>query len=775
MGRKKKEEKNNNSEDLGDRPLRFNIASEAKRGVIAVFLMALALVILLGFIGKAGVIGDKVNLATSIAMGWAKLFLPIFLIIAGIVLFFRKKKSFYAFKIIGLLLMLSSIAGFFHWFLKASDMLSAAKAGSNGGYVGYGVTYLLVKYFGGAGGLVIILALFFIGLILTFNFTIFNAIAKLWKKEEPEETPPVELPENIPAESKPESPLPQEQPLLLEPAEDDAKDNIGKVEFAEGNDQYIDKKIADEIIGSSGFVSRKRSIDTKIKDKRKSNDWELPPLDLLDEGEEEVKAENTKDKENQKIIKDTFSHFGIEVIEVEIRVGPSVTQYSFRPEEGVKLSKIIALQDNLALALARHPIRIEAPIPGKSFIGVEVPNEKPSIVKIRSILDRDDFLNRSSSLTLALGKDVNAEHIYEDLDKMPHLLVAGATNTGKSVCINAIIVALLYQNTPDNLEFLMVDPKRVELSRYDGIPHLRSKVIVESSKVVNMLKWAVGEMERRYRHLQDVAALNIASYNSKVGSGKKRKYTDPETGAVVEETLEKMSYLVIVIDELAELMSSHGKDVEGAIIRLAQMARAVGIHLIVSTQRPEVKVITGLIKANITNRIAFRVATQIDSRTILDMSGAEKLLGNGDMLYISPINPKPKRIQGVFVSEAEVKRVVKFWKNQDKENGEKDEDEIVGSKKILEFSESPINEEDDEYFEAAREEVVRSKKASASLLQRRLRIGYPKAARLLDLLEQRGVIGPPDGNKPREIIGAGDETQYVDPINDQQQRDKWNF
>jgi S-DNA-T family DNA segregation ATPase FtsK/SpoIIIE len=387
---------------------------------------------------------------------------------------------------------------------------------------------------------------------------------------------------------------------------------------------------------------------------------------------------------------------------------------------------------------------------------------------------------------LALGEDVSGNYIFGNLERMPHLMVAGATGTGKSVCINSLITALLYQNSPEDLKLIMVDPKRVELSFYNGIPHLLCNVIVENNKVLNSLKWAVGEMERRYKLLQEMSSVNIASFNEKVKSGKKRKITDPDTDETREESLSKLPYIVIIIDEVADLMGSHGREVEGAIVRLAQMARAVGIHLIVSTQRPSVEIITGLIKANITNRIAFQVASQIDSRTILDAAGAEKLLGKGDMLYLSSASPKPKRIQGVFIEESETRKVVEFIKSQKFEEKidlpENKVDEIqFGKSPEPDFSQGDIsefrgslNDEEDSLYEAAKEEVIRSGKASASLLQRRLRVGYARAARLLDVLESKEIIGPADGAKAREVfIKPEAVNDYTDPKEDQEKRDKW--
>lgn len=773
MGRKKKIDKEKDklvSED--GHKLEFDIAGDAKRSIAAVIFFALALVILLGFFGEAGVVGESLGNAVAEMIGWTKWVFPIFLIMASIVLLLRKETSFYVAKLAGLLVVFLSLTGLFHMFFDVHKMAKIAKAGSGGGYVGYAVAYFSVHFLGTAGGFVVIIAFLLIGIIIAFNFSIRHFIERLLKKSEPLENPLEDVEEVKVVKEVKEEPK-------LEEKRSKADENIGKIEFVEGPDQYVDDKLFDKI--SSGAAAAKKALSKNKLKVNTDNDWQLPPLDLLEKGSGVAKGGDVE--KNAEIIEKTLRHFGIEVERGEILTGPAVTQYSFRPAVGVKVSKILALQNDLSLALAAHPIRIEAPIPGKSMIGIEVPNKVSAMVRMRDILESEDFKYRKSDLMLALGEDVSGEYVFGNLEKMPHLMVAGATGTGKSVGINSVITALLYQNSPKDLKFIMVDPKRVELSLYNGIPHLLSEVIVENGKVVSALKWAVGEMERRYRQLQDTGSRDIASYNEKVSGGKTRKVTDPETGEVYEQELEKLPFIVIIIDELADLMGSHGKEVEGAIVRLAQMARAVGIHLIVSTQRPSVEVITGLIKANITTRISFQVATQIDSRTIIDMSGAEKLLGNGDMLYLSASSPKPKRIQGVYVSESEVKRVVKFIRDQKQpedsiEIGEDITKPTVGG--TLEFKDSDDGSaQEDDLFEAAKSEVERAGKASASLLQRRLRVGYARAARLLDILEDKGIIGPADGAKPREVYTAKNTPQeainYDDAVSDQTARDKWQI
>jgi S-DNA-T family DNA segregation ATPase FtsK/SpoIIIE len=467
-----------------------------------------------------------------------------------------------------------------------------------------------------------------------------------------------------------------------------------------------------------------------VEDRR---DWKLPPFDLLDDNKTEVDSGNIES--NVAVIQKTLGDFGIEVEMGEVNVGPTVTQYTLRPATGVKLSQIASLQNDLALALAAHSIRMELPIPGKALVGIEVPNKATAIVRLREVMQTSDFINHKSKLALGLGRDVAGRPQISDLAKMPHLLVAGATGTGKSVAINSLFISLLYRNTPQDVKFIVVDPKRVELNLYNGIPHLLTPVITESDKAVNALKWAVAEMDRRYKLLAEVGKRNIVEYN--------------------EANELQLPYIVILVDELADLMAVAQQDVEASIVRLAQMARAVGLHLVLATQRPSVEIITGLIKANITSRIAFAVASQIDSRTILDTSGAEKLLGNGDMLFTSAEFTKPRRVQGAYIGEKEVKKVVDFFKQQT--------GAVIYNEEIVEKPKRPLgipgmeggdDDSEDDLFEAAKEEVMRAGKASASLLQRRLRVGYARAARLLDILEDKGIIGPGEGAKPREVYGV---------------------
>ncbi|MBI2013397.1 MAG: hypothetical protein HYS87_01020 [Candidatus Colwellbacteria bacterium] len=524
-------------------------------------------------------------------------------------------------------------------------------------------------------------------------------------------------------------------------AEEEKLKITGATEESEEEQEDEDKRKPEEDEEPEEEDEKDKEIEIKITEGQKNMrmqavapvNWENyvpPPANLLHSAVEKPTVGDLR--ANANIIKRTLEGFGIPVEMGEITIGPKVTRYTLKPAEGVKLSKITALNQDLSLAVAAHPIRIEAPIPGKSLVGIEIPNKTASLVRLGSLITYADFV-KAPNLTFALGRDVAGEAVLANLAKMPHLLIAGTTGSGKSIMIHSLLISLIYKNSPETMRMLLIDPKRVELSIYEGIPHLMTPVITEGKKVVSILRFAIEEMERRYNTLLAAGKRDIASYNS----GRKNDI---------------MPYIVIVVDELADLMMSYGREIENSIIRLAQMARATGIHLVLSTQRPSVEVITGLIKANITSRIALQVASQVDSRTILDMAGAEKLLGGGDLLFVSSDLGKPKRIQGAYVSNEELKKVVDFIKNKNTfdSTGEL-ETKIQESLENKNMNLGGVEGEDELYDEAV--QVVReSKKASASLLQRRLKVGYARAARLLDLMEEAGIIGPGEGAKPREVF-----------------------
>jgi S-DNA-T family DNA segregation ATPase FtsK/SpoIIIE len=481
-------------------------------------------------------------------------------------------------------------------------------------------------------------------------------------------------------------------------------------------------------------------------------DWKFPGVSLLNQKQDKADAGDVN--ANAQAIRDTFSNFNIEVEMEGANVGPRVTQYTLKPPTGVKLTKLTALDNNLALDLAAQSIRIEAPIPGKRAVGIEVPNVKAAIVRLSSILQSGEWGEQTSGLAFAIGKDIGGKSVVTDLAKMPHLLVAGQTGSGKSVMINTILTSLLYRNSPADLKLILVDPKQVELKPYDDIPHLLTPVITEPEKCISALKWATAEMERRYKALSEVGKRNIAEYN-----------------LIKKE--EGMPYIVIVIDELADLMMMAARDVEALIVRIAQKARAVGIHLVLATQRPSVDVITGLIKANVPARIAFTTASQIDSRTIIDQMGAEKLLGQGDMLLLTAEMPKPRRIQGAFISDDETTKVTDFIRMQ--RPPQYDAEVIsqpvqIGKGGVV--ADYDTADADDDMWKDAIRVVIEGRKASTSLLQRRLRIGYGRAARLIETMEEQGIVGPADGARPREVLvnsleevfGGGSESSDVSEV-----------
>jgi S-DNA-T family DNA segregation ATPase FtsK/SpoIIIE len=473
--------------------------------------------------------------------------------------------------------------------------------------------------------------------------------------------------------------------------------------------------------------------------------WEYPPISLLNDVTN-TKADAGDVRKNAGTIEQTLDSFGIRAHVVEVNVGPAVAQYALELSQGTKISKITSLSSDLALALAAPTgqIRIEAPIPGRSLVGVEVPNKSLRIVTLKEMLLSSEMANAKSKLAVALGLDVSGKPLIADISGMPHVLVAGTTGSGKSVMINTLITSLLFRTTPQEVRLILVDPKRVELTQYNDIPHLLTPVIVEVDQTLSALKWAVDEMDRRYKMFSSAGARNILSYNEMQG-------------------YQALPYIVIFIDELADLMMFAPAEVEDKITRLAQMARATGIHLVLSTQRPSVNVITGLIKANIPTRVAFNVSSMIDSRVILDTPGAEKLLGRGDMLYIPPDQAKPNRIQGTFVTEKEVKKLVEFMKTKAKDKGIPIEytEEVTQQKVTVTRSSGLVETTDgqDPLYEDARGVVMQYDRASASLLQRRLKLGYARAARILDQLEAAGVVGPSEGSKPREVLVRIDQSQ----------------
>jgi DNA segregation ATPase FtsK/SpoIIIE, S-DNA-T family len=497
-----------------------------------------------------------------------------------------------------------------------------------------------------------------------------------------------------------------------------------------------------------------------------SGTYAPPSLSLLKK--DTGKPQTGDVKANANIIKRTLKEFGINVEMDAVEIGPTITRYALKPAQGVKIARIVGLQQELQLNLSSGSLRIEAPIPGKSLVGIEIPNLQRATVGLASLLKTPEFTDSPHPLLVALGKDVTGHAHFTNVARMPHALIAGTTGSGKSIMLHNLVVSLLFRNSPDQLRFLMVDPKRVELTLYEGIPHLLAPVITDAKKALLMLKWAVKEMERRYDILQSEKIQNLDSYHTNIYQPAKKTWE--AAGSPEEDRAnlpEPLPYIVIIMDELADLMHAYPRELEALIVRLAQMSRAVGIHLILATQRPSVNVITGTIKANIPTRLAFNVASQIDSRTILDGVGAEKLLGRGDMLYLSSDSPKPIRLQSAFVSEEETKNVVKYLKDQDSiqtlDSINLDEKSGGTGDSFIGFLQEDGSNDDDDLYEDAKAAVIEAGKASTSYIQRKLRVGYSRAARLIDLLEEKGVIGPADGAKPRQILLGG---SAADPLPD---------
>jgi len=656
--------------------------------IVAVGLFILAVILLAGTFNVGGSWAIIIFSKFISVFGLVTYFMPIILVGIGYGLFKPERYPVTKVSILGLAVFIMSLCAM------SQIALGSLVQESSGGMLGSVLAVQILKIFNSPVSFIIFTATLIVGFILATDTSIREIITFFTSKED---------------EGEGKRP----------------KENI-KINEATFSGKDVSSK------NKQPVAPKEQEIMMVGEDKG----WKLPSVDLLEDST--TKADSGNVKQNAAIIQETLGKFNIDVAMRDVNVGPTVTQYTLKPSDGVKLSKITNLDKDLALALAAHPIRIEAPIPGKSLVGVEIPNQKTAMVRLKNILTSETYKNRRSKLAVALGLDVSGHPQIADITKMPHLLIAGATGSGKSICINSLLLSLLYQNSPGELKLILVDPKRVELSLYNDLPHLLAPVIVEPEKTVSALKWAIIEMERRYQLLQGAGKRNIVDYNAIKGK-------------------EGMPYIVIVIDELADIMAVASKEVEALICRLAQMARAVGIHLVLATQRPSVDVITGLIKANITTRIAFSVASQVDSRTILDQSGAEKLLGKGDMLFVSAEFSKPKRIQGTLISEKEVTEVTNFVKA----NGSPEYNKEVLEQKVGGVKGGDFDVPDDDLFLDAVDCVIRSSKASASLLQRRLRIGYARAARLLDLLEERGVIGPADGSRPRDVL-ISDISEIID-------------
>ncbi len=707
MKKKKTKRLENTRKDglIRKRP-RLNIYPETKRSIVAIILFTFSIIFILSFNKTGGVLGELLLKLSEFVFGKCFWIIPLGFFIGGVIILKDIHRNVYFSTLLGIFLFIFSFLAIVQIVFPNGGEHKTA------GWLGYIVSWPFLKILGFWATLVVFIAFILISILIAVNIPL-----KSRKKEE--EVVGEKLTQEIKGigfDSSEKRVATFVKNIFSKP----------KIEVSDiGSEKVVEKDKArkkkeegeEELIPAAGLTIK---------------DYTFPPLELLEADKGQPLSGDIKT--NIVIIQKTLENFGIPVEMGEVNVGPTVTQYTLRPASGVKLSKITALHRDLSLALAAHPIRIEAPIPGRSLVGIEIPNKTKTLVRLRDLLMNYDYRQDGRNLNIVLGRDVSGNPCWANLVKMPHLLIAGATGSGKSICIHSIITSLLYQKSPWELKFILIDPKRVELPFYNGIPHLLTPVIVDLNKVLNAFKWAIKEMEERYKKLAGVGAKDLASYNEKI---------------VKKDPQEMMPYIIIVVDELADIMAAYGKEVEWAIVRLAQMSRAIGIHLVVSTQRPSVEVITGLIKANITSRIALQVASQVDSRTILDMTGAERLLGNGDMLFLAGDVGKPKRIQGAYVSEKEVAGVVKFIRKQ---VGEVEYEEIIPEpSEGSGFEEGALNF-DDPLLEEAKELVMRTGKASASFFQRRFRIGYARAASLLDMLEQLDIVGPADGSKPREVL-----------------------
>jgi len=701
------------------------VESSVKRGIFIVFIFLLAVLSLLSIFDLAGIFGRYFYQFLKLLFGWGFWMFPIVLAVTGYLSLQNTRHSFKDVSWIGMFLLIIGYSGFFHLTQNPDAFKEILTQGIGGGYIGYGIALPLFKLMGRWASMAVVIAIFLIGLMFMFNRSIEDIFAKISMRG-----------------------IRDKFGGRFSNEEDEEEDDEDGVEEEDDEEvEFEEREVEDSEEEKEEVENEEKEEEERVVIKKKVK-REFPKIDLpLSLLSNKVGKSTSGDiKRDQIIIEKTLATFGIQVEMGEYSVGPTVTQYTFRPAEGVKLSRIIGLSNNLALALAAHSIRIEAPIPGKSLVGIEVPNEKTAIVPLRKILESKEFKNRSTNLSLALGDDVSGNAIVADLAKLPHLLVAGQTGSGKTVCLNSLIISLLYQNQPDELKLILVDPKQVDMPAYNDIPHLLTPVITEPKRVLSALRWSIGEMNRRLKILNMSGKKNIKSYN-------------------VTHKKDKLPYIIFIIDELAALMGIIGRDLEIEIAKITSLGRAAGLHLILATQRPDVKVITGTIKANIPGRISFSVYSAMDSRTILDVSGGEKLIGNGDMLFKSDQVPNPKRLQGAFCQDEEINKIVSYLKNR----AVPDYDETVienpnslGLGGLVTNGAIDVDEEYDEKIDEAREAVVEVGKASASYLQRKLKIGYSRAARILDQLEEKGIIGPADGSKPREVLIKPGEESLVE-------------
>lgn len=715
----------------------------------SIFFMFISLI---GFIflilPNTGRLGDFITYTNFRIFGFMSYFVFIFVFISFLFVFMDKfKKNFRVFNILFILILLT-MAILSMKFLDKTLSLSIKNAErmirESGGILGVNISFYLERLIGSAG-IIILYLIFWISLIKNLlgvsykdlitktkeKTVIFgNFIGKNYMKISNKIKTYFREKKLKKIRNNRENKKREE----IDKKEDLSKNKVIKIEEEVEKDNKDDFDQRFEKAKINSYKSKQVDLsdfDQTFKEEYTLN-YKFPKLDLLDDRDDNSELDQNDIKDKARRIEECLDSFGIKSKVVQINIGPSVTCFELKPQRGVKVSKILNLSDDLSLALATSDIRIEAPIPGKSHVGIEVPNSQKEVVGLKEMIASEEFMKSTKELPFVLGKSISGLPKVSAIEKMPHLLVSGATGSGKSVCINTIIMSILYKHSPDEVKLLLIDPKIVELSIYNGIPHLIMPVITDPKKASSSLFWAIREMERRYKLFEENHVRDISSYRDL---------------SEIDENIEKLPYVVIIIDELSDLMMTAASEVEDYITRLAQKSRACGIHLIIATQRPTVDVITGTIKANIPSRIAFAVTSQIDSRTILDMSGAETLLGKGDMLFSPSDAMKPMRIQGAFVSDSEVLRVVNYIKQTREEEYDKKAMETVEEKtKIVE------NDDEDELIDEAIEIIINENTASVSLLQRKLKVGYARAGRIIDQLEARGVIGGYEGSKPRKVL-----------------------
>lgn len=701
-----------------------------------VLLFVFSLLIILGWFGLGGTVLDWLNMATMAAIGYGVYIVPVVFIYVAIEIF-RAEANRIPF------VMKLATAIELIWFAGLFGLLKAADGKTTGGFVGETVNRGMLMLVEPGVAAFIYVVLILLTALFIVRVSPITIIKKLWSLTRRDTS---ELEQNVK--------VMRNAAALDAPTKGTMKDfklNAGVPML--GVEDVPEKKNPHLNTMKNSVVKDKAAEDKAALVTVSDPNWKAPSVDLLEK--KQSPADPGDVQQNAQTIKDTLAEFNINVEMEGANIGPKVTQYTLRPPSGVKLTKITQLETNIALNLAAQSLRMEAPIPGQKAVGIEVPNRKAADVRLHSIITSSQWTSTREPLPFAIGKDIAGQATIGELNKMPHLLIAGQTGSGKSVMINTLLTSLLYHNSPSEMKLILVDPKQVEMAPYEDIPHLITPVITEPEKTISALKWAVNEMERRYKLLAEHKVRDIKTYNTMIQNSKKTVTIQDEEGIEQQHENGAMPYIVIVIDELADLMMVAARDVEALIVRLAQKARAVGVHLVLATQRPSVDVITGLIKANVPARIAFTVASQIDSRTILDQVGAEKLLGQGDMLLLTPAMSKPKRVQGAWVTDEEVMKITDHLRQQ---SPPQYNDEVVsqpvqlnGKGGVVMDFDNNHDGQDDMYKDAVRV-VVDSGKASASLLQRRLRVGYARAARLIEEMEEAGIIGAADGARPRDVL-----------------------